>query len=473
MLKTDNLLDQISEDFDRQALPSLKEFVRIDNLSPAFDPGAHRKEKTFSAVSHVKEWIGRHTPDGTSIQVLTKVEESPLLLVDVPGTGAGTVMIYGHLDKQPPMTGWRNGLHPYKPVIEGTKMYGRGAVDDGYAPYSSILAINQLRRHDLDHPRCILVLETSEESNSIHLEPYFPDIMKLIGTPDLVICLDSACGDYDRLWYTNALRGAVIGVLTVRALETPVHSGSGGCVVPSALGIAFELLSRVCKPAAGVMTLPSFQAQIPQEAEQSARAAAAILGDGFKEELGLLDKVAAVAHDGEQAIINGVWKGSMSVTGIDGVPSIEEAGNVVLPEVRLKLSTRVPPGCDSRTCADEMSRVLTSDVPYGASANFEIKAQSDGWKMRPLPDWLRNSLDSSSSEFFGAPAVGYGIGGSIPFVNPLDELFEDTPILVTGLIGPEANAHGPNESLDLPAARKITACLARVLNDLAEVRANG
>jgi acetylornithine deacetylase/succinyl-diaminopimelate desuccinylase-like protein len=111
------------------------------------------------------------------------------------------------MDKQPPFTGWREGLSPYNPVMVGDKLYGRGGADDGYSVFGTILAIKACQHFGLQHPRIVMLFEADEESGSEHIHHYLTQLRPRIGRVDLVICLDSGCGNYEQIWETSTLRG--------------------------------------------------------------------------------------------------------------------------------------------------------------------------------------------------------------------------------------------------------------------------
>src|SRR5699024_8264772 len=138
-----------------------------------------------------------------------------------PTTGTEeTALLYGHLDKQPPVGGWSAGLDPWTPVMDGDRLYGRGSVDDGYAGYAAVTAIESLRENGGAHQRCVVLLETGEDSGSPDLPAYLEHLADRLGTVSLVVCLDSGAGDYERLWLTTSLRGTVQVEVTVSVLES-------------------------------------------------------------------------------------------------------------------------------------------------------------------------------------------------------------------------------------------------------------
>jgi acetylornithine deacetylase/succinyl-diaminopimelate desuccinylase-like protein len=279
-------------------------------------------------------------------------------------------MLYGHLDKQPEMTGWRDGLGPWTPVIEGDKLYGRGGADDGYAIFASLTAINALRRDDVPHARCVIVIEACEESGSYDLPAYIDHLAPRIGALSLVVCLDSGCANYDQLWSTTSLRGLVIGDLEVSLLTEGVHSGDGTGVIAASERVIRQLLDRIDDAHTGVVKLAELATQIPHQRVVQAARTADVIGDEVWNKFPLQPGVAPMTTDNAELILNRTWRPGMAITGADGWPPIGNAGNVLRPVTRLKLSIRIPPRVDPKTAQDAVKAVLERDPPYGASVKF-------------------------------------------------------------------------------------------------------
>ena len=457
-----SVLEFVERDFDENVLPALSEFVAIPNMSPAFDPGNDTLDETEKVISLVSEWTAQHFPEA-QVSVLRKPGLWPLMLIDVPGTTDVSVLCYGHLDKQPPMRGWRDGLSSRSPVVEGPKLFGRGAVDDGYAAFAYLSALRALAREKKQRPRCLLVLETTEESYSIHLPAYFDDIFGAIDDPALVVCLDSVCGDYERLWYTTSIRGSVVGELNVRVLKEGLHSGHGGGITPSAFRLLAQLIGRLEDEQTGVMPDPAFGAEIPPHAIAWLRQTADILQNEIIEDLNMLPGVEPMTSDPLEALLNQTWRASLTLIGLDGLAPTANAGNVLVPELTAKLSIRLPPTARSEEAARQCKQLCEGNPPNNAPVSFDIVAHSDGWWCGQIPEWLTGAANDASLRHFGMPCAPIAVGGGIPFIKPLADAFPAAPIFVAGLIGPEANAHGPNESLDMPACKRLTACLADIL----------
>ena len=400
---------------------------------------------------------------GATLEVARLPGRTPLIFIEVPGTASGTVLMYGHLDKQPEMKGWTTG--PWEPVIKDGRLYGRGGGDDGYALFAALSALLALKEQGIAHARTVILIEASEESGSPDLPAYIEHLSARIGTPDLVVCLDSGCGNYDQLWLTTSLRGMVIGALTVKVLSEGVHSGAASGIVPSSFRIARQLLSRIENAETGEITVPELQAAIPEDRVAQAKAAAQILGDTVITELPFNEGTKAMAPSNTDAILQKTWKAQLAITAIDGYPAPENGGNVLLPYTTLKLSIRVPPSGDAEAARLAVKRILEANPPYGAEVTFNAPRGENGWNAPSLAPWLAAALDKASNAAFVKPMAAQGEGGSIPFMGMLGRRYPQTQFVITGVLGPHSNAHGPNEFLDIAYAKKLSAAVASILAD--------
>ena len=455
--------------WDDEIVPTLSDYIRIPNKSPAFDPDWEKHGHMDRAVEMFAAW-GREKIESipkATLDVVRLPGRTPLIFIEIPGTNAGrdggTVLMYGHLDKQPEMKGWTTG--PWEPVIKDGRLYGRGGADDGYAMFAALSAILSLREQDVPHARIVIIIEASEESGSPDLPAYIEYYSCRIGTPDLVVCLDSGCGNYEQLWLTTSLRGMLIGTLTVRVLTEGVHSGAASGIVPSSFRIARQLLSRIEDVETGEITVDALKVEIPQERVDQAAAAAAILGDTVITELPFAGGTRSMAAGNPDAILQKTWKSQLAITAIEGYPAPENGGNVLLPYTTLKLSIRVPPSGDAEAARVAVKAVLEADPPYNAEVSFDAPRGENGWNAPALAPWLASALDKASQAAFGKPTAFQGEGGSIPFMGMLGRRYPETQFVITGVLGPHSNAHGPNEFLDIGYGKKITAAIASVLAD--------
>jgi acetylornithine deacetylase/succinyl-diaminopimelate desuccinylase-like protein len=464
-----DVLSHVRDHWSSEVLPFLQTYARIPGLSPAFDPAWEAHGLLEETAELLAAWARVRPLPGATVEVVRLPGLTPTVLVDVPASdpeATGTVLVYGHYDKQPPFDGWTEGRGPWSPVIDGEWLYARGVADDGYALPSAVLALEAVRAAGGRHGRCVILAEGSEESGSPHLLEVLASLADRIGAPDLVVALDSGCVTYDRLWVTTSLRGVVVGSLTVRVLEQGVHSGSAGGVVPSSFRIARHLLDRIEDAATGDLLLPELVVDPPgealAEAADMARAReAAGAGDA---EFPVVEGLALEGADAAERAVRVAWRGSLAVIGADGLPPSSQAGNVLRPSTTLRLAIRLPPAADPRAAGEAIASALTSDPPYGAGVEWDAGPAAGGWAASPLAPWLSSSLTAASTTCFGHPAGRLGEGGTIPFMGWLAEQFPTAQILALGVLGPGSNAHGPNEGLHLPTAERVTASVALLVD---------
>lgn len=457
----------INQTWDESITPTLERYIRIPNKSPAFDPEWAAHGYMDEAVNLAHDWVRERLPAGAQSEVITLEGRTPVLVIDVPGNAPGNILLYGHLDKQPEMTGWREGLGPWEPVIEEGKLYGRGGADDGYAVFSSLTAINAVREQGLSHPRCFLLIECCEESGSYDLPPYIDALQEKIGEPDLVICLDSGAGNYEQLWLTTSLRGLVSGTLTVEVLSEGLHSGDASGVVASSFRVARQLIERLEDADTGEIKLSALNAEIPTQRIEQASDTAGVLGEIVAERFPYVGGMRPVSEDHVTLLLNRTWRPALSVTGVGGIPPIENAGNVLRPQTQLQLSIRTPPTVNAEVAFEEVKRLLETDPPYGATVRFEGDGAS-GWHSPLLDPWLTNALNEVSQSWFSRDCMYMGEGGTIPFMGMLGEKFPRAQFMITGVLGPNSNAHGPNEFLHLEMAKRLTGCVAQLIAQCAQ-----
>jgi acetylornithine deacetylase/succinyl-diaminopimelate desuccinylase-like protein len=443
----------------------LERYIAIPNKSPSFDPDWAAHGHMDRAITQIADWCRKQPIKGATVEIMRLPNRTPLLFVDVPGTGSDCVMLYGHFDKQPEFTGWAEGLGAWTPVLRDGRLYGRGGADDGYAVFSSLTAIAALQAARVPHARCVVLIEGCEESGSYDLPSYIEDLGARIGEPSLVVCLDAECGNYSQLWCTTSLRGNLTGTLSVAVLTEGVHSGMASGIAPSSFRILRQLLSRIEDPNSGDLLIEELYAKIPADRQLQARATAALLGDDVFRKLPFVKGARPLSNDPVELLLGSTWQPTLVVTGADGLPALRDAGNVLLPAVSARLSVRLPPTTDPARASAALKTALESDPPYGARVQFDIDSSMGGWNSPALAPWLEESMQAASQLFFERPAMYMGVGGSIPFMGMLGERFPRTQFMITGVLGPQSNAHGPNEFLHLETARHVTACVAKVLAD--------
>lgn len=443
----------------------LVEYIKIPCKSPMFDKDWQQNGYIDKAMQQIAAWAKQHAAKDMQMEVIQLPERTPLLFIEIPGQIDETILLYGHMDKQPEMTGWEKDLGPWKPVLRDGKLYGRGAADDGYALYASLTAILALQEQNIPHARCVIIIEGCEESGSYDLPFYIDHLHAKIGSPNFVICLDSGAGNYDQMWSTTSLRGVVGGNLTVQVLNEGVHSGAASGAVPSSFRIMRSLLGRIECETTGEIKVSQCHVEIPTERRTQAKAAAKILNeDIFRCFPFADDSILPCGKTPEENLLFRTWYPTMSITGIEGLPAIENAGNVLLPYTKVSISFRLPPTCDPKKAAVAIKETLEKDPPYQAKVTFELEESiAAGWNAPVLKPWLEKAANAASQVYFSADTAYIGEGGTIPFMGMLGEKFPEAQFLITGVLGPKSNAHGPNEFLNIPFAKKLTCCVADVV----------
>jgi len=453
--------------WDDDIVPQLVEYIRIPNKSPMFDADWEKHGYMADAVSLMESWARAQPVPGMTVEVVRLEGRTPLIFLDIPAAHGGSnedcVLLYGHLDKQPEMTGWDDDLGPWKPVLRGDRLYGRGGADDGYAIFGSLAAILALQEQQVPHARCVVLIEACEESGSYDLPAYVDHLADRIGQPSLVVCLDSGCGNYDQLWCTTSLRGLAGGNLTVKVLDEGVHSGDASGIVPSSFRLLRQLLSRIEDERNGRILIDGLFVDVPAERLAQAKRAADVLGTAVYDKFPMVPGLVPMNDDLTELVLNRTWRPALSITGIGGIPPLDSAGNVLRPQTAVKLSLRLPPTLDGKHAGDLLQAELLRDPPNGAQVTLSLEKASSGWNAPAMSSWLEQAIDTASNEFFGRPAMYMGEGGSIPFMGMLGEKFPGAQFMITGVLGPHSNAHGPNEFLHIPMGKKVTASVARVI----------
>ena len=462
--------DLIESRFLTDAVPELSAYVAIPCLSPAFDPLWEETGAIDEAVTTFASWAKKRRLAAHAVQVSRLESRTPCLVVDVAAFrgGAGTTLLYGHLDKQPPLGDWSEGLDPFRAERKGDLLFGRGTADDGYALFSSLLALEALEAEGTPHGRCIVLIEASEESGSPDLTAHLDALTPKFPAIDLVVCLDSGALDYERLWVTTSLRGNIVLTLSVDVLDHGVHSGEASGVVPSSFRIVRQLLDRIEDAQTGAIMIPELQVQVPAHHLAAAASLSRELNDPLAHHFPTVAGLELMGRDGAERLIRQSWAATLSVIGMSGAPEPEDAGNVLRPSTTVKLSIRTPPSVDVVQAHRAVVAALRADPPSGAHVRVLEETPAQGWQAPEPARWLSDALDAASKESFGHAPGFLGEGGSIPFLAELGSRFPAAHFVVTGVLGPNSNAHGPDESLHLPAAIGVTNSIASVLAALSK-----
>jgi len=464
-MKSEQIAMSVGQAWDASIVPALQRYIRIPNQSPLFDPDWKQNGHMDQAVALARAWVEEQQIDGLRIETCEIEGRTPMIFIEVDGDDSSTVLMYGHLDKQPAMVGWDAGLGPWTPVLRDGRLFGRGGADDGYAIFAAVSAIRAVKQQNAPHSRIVIIIECCEESGSVDLQAYIDLLSERIGTPRLVICLDSGCGNYDQLWMTTSLRGSIVGNLTVEVLSEGVHSGDASGIVPSSFRIIRILLDRLEEARTGRIIPEWLHAEVPPDRMAEVRETARILGDEIYNKFPFLPGMHPMTSDPVEQLLNRTWRPMLSYTGQAGLPDLVQGGNVLRPKTAIKLSLRVPPTLDASTLDRKLKDLLESDPPYGARVDFEPEKGAGGWEVPKVDSWLEKSIDSASKAYFGKPATTWGEGGSIPFMGMLGVRYPEAQFLITGVLGPHSNAHGPNEFLHIQTAKNLTSSVAQVLAD--------
>lgn len=458
-----DLLPSIDQYWEKKIVPTISTYIEIPAKSPGFDPQWRENGYLHAALKLVDQWIDDQKVPGLKKEILESGGRTPLLLLDIPGDANYQVLMYGHLDKQPEMTGWSDGLGPWKAVRRGEKLYGRGGSDDGYAVFASVCAIQHLISSGAKRPHIKVAIEFSEESGSPDLPFYFETQSAKFGSPDLVICLDSGAGNYDQFWTTTSLRGLINGILRVEVLKEGVHSGDASGIVPSSFRIARMLLNRIENVDTGEILLESFKVEVPKYRMEQIKKTAGVLGDEVYTKFPFVEGMEPSLTSPVELTLNRTWRAALSTVGSEGMPEPAKAGNVLRPFTALKVSVRLPPTADSKAAAEELKRVLEADPPYGATVSLQIDDTATGWDAPTMQPELEKLIEDASMKYYRKEPLSLGEGGTIPFMGMLGRKFPKAQFVVTGVLGPASNAHGPNEFLHIEYAKKLTACITHIL----------
>ena len=459
------LENNINSFWDNKITPALIEYIKIPNKSPSFDPEWEKHGHMEKVLNLAMKWAEENKPDGSTLSYEQTPGRTPIILLDIPGTVDGNILMYGHLDKQPEMEGWEEGLGPWTPVMKDDKLYGRGGADDGYALFASISSVLALKEQGIDHPRILVLIEFSEESGSPDLPHYMELCSEKIGTPDLVVCLDSGAGDYKRFWTTTSLRGLIGLTMKVEVLKEGVHSGGASGHVPSSFRIARKLLSLVEDENTGEILVDELHTKIPKHRLKETETLVSILGDEVVQEFPWKNDMKPSTNDKVEGVLRRTWRPALSIVGSDGLPPTANAGNVLRPYTTLQLSMRIPPMVDAKKARDAIKKKLTESVPYEASVKLHFEEAADGWNAPETSTWLIEAIEKASENHFNEKPCSISEGGTIPFMAMLGERFPKAQFVITGVLGPQSNAHGPNEFLHIPFAKKLTCCISSIISD--------
>ena len=459
--------DFLNKEYKDTVIPTIEEFIKIENQSRAFDPqwetnGWNEKVCKF-AVDFAKK-IGVECK--TLIIDEEKGKTPVVVLVAEPETFESNILMYGHLDKQPPLTEeWTDGLKPYVPITRDGKLYGRGGADDGYAFFTSALILKALQKFKLLKSRVVLFFETDEESGSKDLIYFLEKNKNHVGNPDLVICLDSGCADYNHMCLTTTLRGVMNFRVKVEVLKNGVHSGMGSGIVPDSFRIGRKIIEQIEVSDNGQLLLEDFYTNIPDDKYKEACDLVKSVGGKVDFQFPFLDGVHPTVEDGLKQYLNRNWMPQLTLIAMDGVPNVKNAGNVLRPFTTFGFSMRLPPNLPKEKAEGTLNDFFAKKLvrPYNAKVTHEIVGLGQGFNAPTIDPNLNALIQEACQKSYGKPCLFYGEGGSIPFINELNAKFPKSQFIVTGVLGPLSNAHGPNEFLHLAYLNKLLLTLTHIL----------
>ncbi len=465
-MKYEQTLKDATKDFNENILPGLEEFVRIDNLSPDFDPKWETNGKAEKAGNHLVNWAMKQGVKGLKAELYKEKGRTPLVFIEIDAQGSDkNVLLYGHFDKQPPLGKWDEGLHPNKPVKKNGLLYGRGAADDGYALFAIVESIKLIQMQNGKHGRIVITIESGEESGSPDLVYYLKTLKDRIGNPNLMICMDSGCKDYSSIWLTTSLRGIAVVEFEVECLKESVHSGTGSGIAPDSFTVMRILLDRLDDSKTSKVIAP-LSVEIPKYRIEDAQKLAEYQKEKAVTELvNLSEGVKPLTEDYKEIILNNTWRPTVVVTGITGFPPAEGAGNVLRAKTKAKISVRLPPTFNGKDAEKVLVDILTKDPPYNSKVTINSIFSGNGWAAKDMHVSLKKSFSESSKFLFGKDYYNSGEGGSIPFIAELAELYPKCEIVVTGVLGPGSNAHCLNECLNLDYTTKMIVALSHSIYD--------
>lgn len=462
----------IEKMFTYNILPNLMDFIRIPNLSPAYDYNWKTNGLLLKAANLIISYAKSLNIKNAEINLIQDKGYTPLIFIDIPSSRENdnrTVLFYAHFDKQPYGTGWDEDKEPTKPVIINGRLYGRGSADDGYASFSILTAIKACQEHNCPMPRICIIFEGAEESTDEDLTYYFDKLLPIIGENVIAfIPLDSGCSDYERLWITNSLRGVVDFDIKITSLDNDCHFG------PEASGRVAENLFLLRKALDGVVDTTTgeilidefFVKEIPTSIEKEMDKEIEIVGDKFFDDIPLYDGVKPLKSDVKEAMINNRWKPSISILGVDNCPKIEDNGFGVSKSINVRLSMRLPPGINGNNAMNALKKVINNNSYFSAKFEFGYMSLAEGWCLSDISERTKNVLNKASLEYFGKEIVFKGAGGSIPFITYFQTKYPKADVICTGILGADSFEHGPNENLNIEACKKMILILCYFLSEI-------
>lgn len=427
-------LSQKVDDLMAQAESDLADLVRIPSIN---FPGYDRKPviDCANAIADLFDQAG-----ATQVETVTGESGVPTVRADLAGPpGAPTVVLYSHYDVQPAGNAEKWETPAFEPTVRNGRMYGRGAADDKSGVITHLTCLRAISEQP---PIGLRILLEGEEEHGGDFEEWPTDNPQAFSDVDAVVINDMGGVELGIPTFTTELRGIAQGIVTIRTLPGPVHSGLYGGPTPNALTAMIKLLA----------TLTDENDDCAIDGIPSGTWDGADVSEELFRNLAGLDAKAHLVGTGSLAD-RLISKPAVSVVGLDA-PEVATAATAIVPEARAKISVRIPAGTDWHEATTAIARHIARHTPWGLQADFEPDMGAAGTRLDTSHD-VYEVYSAAMATAFGREAVRQGAGGSIPFVANLVSAFPELPIIATGAQEPSASIHAPNESVDLSELRRV------------------
>ncbi len=465
--------EYINDQMESVVIPALEDFIRLDNQSRSYVKDTKQNlEMQKKAIAKAKEFADSMKLENYKFHNFQEDERTPVAMAifeaseNYKDKTKGPIMMYGHLDKQPPLTEkWSEGLSPYNPVIKDKKLYGRGGVDDGYAFFCCILLMKAYQEFKIPYSKTILYFETDEESGSADLDYYLKKHLDLVGTPRLVVCLDSGTYDYKHFCLTSALRGVINFELSLDFTDVSYDSALFNNIVKDNYLILRDALRKMYEDYNKGVLLDKFQVKIPKENMDQCKQFVKSLGGKVDFALPLLEGVEVMGDDALEQVLNNVWRSTLTVLGQDKIPVLDKARNIIRKSTVLKISMRLPPTKVPEEMISEVKKFF-SETSFKNDAKLKVGnfLQGEGF-VCPFRKELTDLANKSAQKIFGEDLLFLGVGLSIPFMNVLQRMYPKSDFVISGMIGPHANIHAPDENYYIPYSKQLFRCLGDLISN--------
>lgn len=440
-----------------EVLDTLTRLVAIPGVAwPTLD--RRHVEDSAAEVARLARAVGFETVDVLTAQTPDGEAGYPAVVASIPAPpGRPTVLLYAHHDVQPVGDERLWNTPPFDATVAGDRLFGRGAADDKAGIMVHLTAL-ELLGDSLD-VGVVLFVEGEEEAGS----PSFRDFLDRHRdrlAADVIIVADSGNWAAGVPALTSSLRGMAALEFTVRTLDHAVHSGMYGGLVPDAM-LAMTRLLGTLHDEDGSVAVAGLHGHDGIDVDYAEA--------DLRRDSGVLPSTALI---GTGSLASRLWtRPAVTVIGLD-VPAVDDSSNTLQDALRAKLSIRLAPGDTPESALRAVKEHLRAHVPFGARIELGAEESGSPWQA-DLDDPVTAIAHGALSDGFGAECVHMGLGGSIPFIADLTEVFPEASILVTGIEDPDARAHSANESLYLPDFASAIVSEALLLDRLARHRSIG